>query len=216
MYDISVDDGEFFANNILVHNCDTFRYVVHDLLRDEFTLFSNRRKRNLFARDGALRFYNPATEHTAEVSRRVIYTLTNINGKFCLLEGCKVGDYWRVVDVVYHDNTSTDEIAAAVKGRTGDICIIECGDAYYHFVRALRQSAPMPVRVVDEEHDPARRIAATSDFVKSRVQFNETAANESADYSEFVTHLLDYNTDKGRDIEASVLLSGFVSYVIKN
>jgi len=215
VYDISVDDGEFFANNILVHNCDTFRYVVHDLLREEFILFSNRRKRNLFARDGALHFYNPATSDKADISRRIIYMLPNINGKFCLLEGCKVGDKWRVVDVVYHDNTSTDEIAAAVQGRNGDMCIVECGDAYYQFVRKLRVSAGMPVRVCDEEHDPARRIAATSDYVRSYVLFNETAVNESADYSEFVTHLLDYNADKGRDMEASVLLSGFVSYAVK-
>jgi hypothetical protein len=117
---------------------------------------------------------------------------------------------------VYHENTSTNEIAGAIESRDGDMCIVECGDAYYQFVRRLRATAGMPVRVCDEEHDPARRIAATSDFVRSRVLFNETATNESVDYSEFVTHLLDYNADKGRDIEASVLLSGFVSYVIKN
>ncbi len=197
------------------HLSDCFRYVVHDLLREEFILFCNRRKRNLFARDGALHFYNPATSDKADISRRIIYMLPNINGKFCLLEGCKVGDKWRVVDVVYHDNTSTDEIAAAVKGRNGDMCIVECGDAYYQFVRKLRVYAGMPVRVCDEEHDPARRIAATSDYVRSYVLFNETAVNESADYSEFVTHLLDYNADKGRDMEASVLLSGFVSYAVK-
>lgn len=197
------------------HLSDCFRYVVHDLLREEFILFCNRRKRNLFARDGALHFYNPATSDNADISRRIIYMLPNINGKFCLLEGCKVGDKWRVVDVVYHDNTSTDEIAAAVQGRNGDMCIVECGDAYYQFVRKLRVYAGMPVRVCDEEHDPARRIAATSDYVRSYVLFNETAVNESADYSEFVTHLLDYNADKGRDMEASVLLSGFVSYAVK-
>lgn len=197
------------------HLSDTFRYVVHDLLREEFTLFSNRRKRNLFARDGAIRYYNPATEDTADVSRRVLYVLPNCNGKFCLLEGCKVGEFWRVVDVVYHENTSTNEILDAIRTRKADMCLIECGDAYYHFVRELRKSAGMSVRVCDEEHDPERRIAATSDFVRERVQFNETAANESGDYSEFVTHLLDYNADKGRDMEASVLLSGFVSYAAK-
>ena len=216
VYDISVDDGEFFANNILVHNCDTFRYVVHDLLRENYVLFSNRRKRNLFARDGAIHFYNPATADSAVATRRVLYVLPNIGGRFCLLDGVLVGDHWRVVDVVYRENTSTDEIAGAIESRDGDMCIVECGDAYYQFVRRLRATAGMPVRICDEEHDPARRIAATSDFVKSRVLFNETAVNESPDYSEFITHLLDYNADKGRDIEASVLLSGFVSYVIKN
>lgn len=197
------------------HLSDTFRYVVHDLLREDYVLFSNRRKRNLFARDGAIRFYNPATADSAVVSSRVLYVLPNINGRFCLLEGALVGEHWRVVDVVYRENTSTDEIAGAVESRGGDMCIVECGDAYYQFVRRLRATAGMPVRICDEEHDPARRIAATSDFVRSNVLFNETAVNESGDYSEFVTHLLDYNADKGRDIEASVLLSGFVSYVIK-
>ena len=198
------------------HLSDCFRYIAHDLLREEYVLFSNRRKRNLFAREGAIRFYNPATADSAVVSSRVLYVLPNINGRFCLLEGALVGDHWRVVDVVYRENTSTDEIAGAVESRGGDMCIVECGEAYYQFVRRLRATAGMPVRICDEEHDPARRIAATSDFVKSRVLFNETAVNESGDYSEFVTHLLDYNADKGRDIEASVLLSGFVSYVIKN
>lgn len=197
------------------HLSDTFRYVVHDMLREEFTIFSNRRKRNIYARDGAIRFYNPSSEGVA-VSRRVLYVLPNISGKFCLLEGWQVGDFWRIVDVVYHDNTSTDEIADAITSRQADMCIVECGDAYYQFVRKLRSTAGMPVRVCDEEHDPTRRIAATSDFVRSHVQFNETAANSSGDYAEFVTHLLDYNADKGRDMEASVLLSGFVSYVIKN
>ena len=197
------------------HLSDCFRYIAHDLLREEYVLFSNRRKRNLFARDGAIRFYNPATADSAVVSSRVLYVLPNINGRFCLLEGALVGEHWRVVDVVYRENTSTDEIAGAVESRGGDMCIVECGEAYYQFVRRLRATAGMPVRICDEEHDPDRRIAATSDFVRSNVLFNETAVNESGDYSEFVTHLLDYNADKGRDIEASVLLSGFVSYVIK-
>lgn len=197
------------------HLSDCFRYIAHDLLREEYVLFSNRRKRNLFARDGVIRFYNPATADSAVVSSRVLYVLPNINGRFCLLEGALVGDHWRVVDVVYRENTSTDEIAGAVESRGGDMCIVECGEAYYQFVRRLRATAGMPVRVCDEENDPARRIAATSDYVRSHVLFNETATDESGDYSEFITHLLDYNADKGRDIEASVLLSGFVSYVIK-
>ena len=73
----------------------------------------------------------------------------------------------------------------------------------------------MAVRVCDEERDPARRIAATSDFVRDNVQFNETATNEDGDYSTFINDLLDYNADKSRDMEASVLLSGFVSYAVK-
>lgn len=197
------------------HLSDTFRYLIADVLADQYTLFSNRRKRNLYARDGLLHFYNPATDETAAIARKVLYVLPNYNGKLCMLQGCKVGNIWRVVDVVYRENTSTNEIETAIREHESDMCIIECGDAYYQFVRSLRQSVGMSVRVCDEEHDPARRIAATSDYVRDYVQFNETATNESGDYSAFVSALLDYNADKSRDIEASVLLSGFVSYVVK-
>ena len=194
------------------HLSDTFRYLIADVWKEQYTIFSNRRRRNIYAR-GGVNFYNP--DGKFEYSNRVIYLLPNYNGRLCLIEGCKIGDYWHVIDVVYHGNDSTDEIMQAVKDRQCDICIVECGDAYYQFVRKLRESVSMPVRVCDEEHDPKRRIVATSDFVKSNVQFNESAVDDNGDYSEFITHLLDYNTEKTYDIEASVALSGFVSYVVK-
>lgn len=194
------------------HLSDTFRYLIADVWKEQYTIFSNRRRRNIYAR-GGVNFYNP--DGKFEYTNKVLYLLPNYNGRLCLVEGCKIGDYWHVIDVVYHGNDSTDEILQAVKERQCDICIVECGDAYYQFVRKLRETVTMPVRVCDEEHDPKRRIAATSDFVKSNVQFNESATDYSGDYSDFITHLLDYNTEKDYDIEASVALSGFVSYVVK-
>lgn len=194
------------------HLSDTFRYLIADVWKEQYTIFSNRRRRNIYAR-GGVNFYNP--DGKFEYTNKVLYLLPNYNGRLCLVEGCKIGDYWHVIDVVYHGNDSTDEILQAVKERQCDICIVECGDAYYQFVRKLRETVTMPVRVCDEEHDPKRRIAATSDFVKSNVQFNESATDDSGDYSDFITHLLDYNTEKDYDIEASVALSGFVSYVVK-
>lgn len=194
------------------HLSDTFRYLIADIWKEQYTIFSNRRRRNIYAR-GGVNFYNP--DGKFEYANKVLYLLPNYNGRVCLIEGCKVGDNWHVIDVVYHINDSTDEILKCVKKRKSDICIVECGEAYYQFVRKLRESVAMPVRVCDEEHDPKRRIAATSDFVKSNVQFNENATDDNGDYSNFITHLLDYNTDKDYDIEASVALSGFVSYVVK-
>lgn len=194
------------------HLSDTFRYLIADIWKEQYTIFSNRRRRNIYAR-GGVNFYNP--DGKFEYANKVLYLLPNYNGRVCLIEGCKVGDNWHVIDVVYHINNSTDEILKCVKKRKSDICIVECGEAYYQFVRKLRESVTMPVRVCDEEHDPKRRIAATSDFVKSNVQFNESATDDNGDYSDFITHLLDYNTEKDYDIEASVALSGFVSYVVK-
>ena len=148
------------------HLSDTFRYLIADIWKEQYTIFSNRRRRNIYAR-GGVNFYNP--EGKFEYTNKVLYLLPNYNGRVCLIEGCKVGDNWHVIDVVYHINDSTDEILKCVKKRKSDICIVECGEAYYQFVRKLRESVTMPVRVCDEEHEPKRRIAARSDFVKSNV-----------------------------------------------
>lgn len=92
--------------------------------------------------------------------------------------------------------------------------IIECAESYYRFVKDLRKELK-GVRVIRETADIDRRIAATSDYVKSSIQFNESAATNNVDYAAFMNSLLDYR--KGRDSrEASAVLSGFVRYVVKS
>lgn len=41
------------------HLSDTFRYVVVDLCSEQYIEFSNRRKRNLYACNGTINFFNP-------------------------------------------------------------------------------------------------------------------------------------------------------------
>lgn len=66
-----------------------------------------------------------------------------------------------------------------------------------------------------ESADIDRRIAATSDYVKSNVLFNENKLNESAEYAAFMSNLLDYKKD-GESKEASAVLSGFIRFVVKS
>lgn len=212
MYDISTTTHTFFANGILVHNCDTFRYIVADILREQFLAFSNRRKRNLYARDGVIHFYNPATQ--CRYSKDIAYAMPNVNGKFALVHGKLCGNKWHITNLALCETSSTDEIAELLVKEGAAQTIIECAPAYFRFVRDLRKRI-LNVRAMNEAADVARRIAATADFVKNHLLFNEAAINDKIEYARFMTTLLDYNKNTGENYEASAVLSGFVQFVVK-
>lgn len=193
------------------HISDSFRYVVVDLMRGAFTNYSNLRKRNLYAKDGAIDFYNPETQ--CDYAREIVYAMPNINGKFALVHGKQCGNKWHIIDVALRETSSTDEIKQVLIEAASPQTIIECAPAYYRFVKDLRKELP-GVRAMQEVPDIDRRIAATSDYVKNHVLFNETALNESVEYSTFMANLLDYNKDSDSK-EASAVLSGFIQFVVK-
>ena len=193
------------------HISDTFRYVVVDMLREEFLLFSNRRKRNLYAKDGAIHFFNPETE--CVYSREIAYAMPNVNGKFALVHGKLCGEKWHILDVQLTETASTDEIKQILIATASPQTIIECAPAYYRFVKDLRKELP-GVRAMQEVPDIDRRIAATSDFVKNHLLFNEEKLNDDVVYSTFMANLLDYNKDSDSK-EASAVLSGFIQFVVK-
>ena len=194
------------------HISDTFRYVVADLVREKFLSFSNRRKRNLYARDGIVHFYNPDTE--CKYSREIVYAMPNVNGKFALVHGKLCGEKWHVVNLMLRETSSTDEMADILINTQSPQTIIECAQAYFRFVRDLRKEIPN-VRAMNEVADVDRRIAATSDFVKNHLLFNDTKLTEDVEYSQFMTNLFDYNRATGESIEASAVLSGFIQFVVK-
>lgn len=194
------------------HISDTFRYMVVDILREQFLLFSNRRKRNLYARDGVIHFYNPVTE--CNYSKEIVYAMPNVNGKFALVHGKLCGEKWHIVDLLLRETSSTDEITKILVDAKSPQTIIECAPAYFRFVRDLRKEIPN-VRAMNEVADVDRRIAATSDFVKNHLLFNEARLNEDVEYSQFMTNLFDYNKATGESIEASAVLSGFIQFVVK-
>lgn len=193
------------------HISDTFRYVVVDMLREEFLLFSNRRKRNLYAKDGAIHFFNPDTK--CVYSREIAYAMPNVNGKFALVHGKLCGEKWHILDVQLTETASTDEIKQILIDTASPQTIIECAPAYYRFVKDLRKELP-GIRAMQEVPDIDRRIAATSDFVKNHLLFNEERLNDDVVYSSFMANLLDYNKDSDSK-EASAVLSGFIQFVVK-
>ncbi len=194
------------------HLSDTFRYLVCDVLKDEFTLFSNRRKRNLYAKDGAINFFNPATD--CKYTEDIVYLLPNINGRFVMLHGRMCGDKWHIVSVAFRETSSTEEIRQAVLAEMCGSVVVECGQAYYSFVRGLRDDVD-EARIYKEATDIDRRISATSDYVRSNILFSESELNGNPEYALFMSNLLDYRKD-GQSKEASAALSGFIKYVIKS
>lgn len=195
------------------HLSDTFRYVVCDILKDEFITFSNKRKRNLYAQDGAIHFFNPGTE--CKYTNSVVYLSPNINGRFVLVKGCQCGNNWHITDVAYRETTSTDEIQKEISNYACSPTVIECADVYFPMVRQIREIAQYEIRAMRESADYDKRIAATSDYVKTSLLFSEKMLNESAEYSQFIASLLDYNKDSDNK-EASAVLSGFIAFVVKS
>jgi PBSX family phage terminase large subunit len=194
------------------HFSDTFRYVVCDLMKEEFIAFSNKRKRNIYARDGFITFYNP--EGVYEYSGSICYVMPNVEGKFLMLYGKRGGESWHIVDIVYSEDVSTDIMKEAILKREADNIVIECSDAYFTFVRMMRESCDKDIRVLKETQNVDNRIAATIDYVRSLIKFNEHEASENMDYGKFITALFDYNKDSTNK-EASAILSGFIQYVVK-
>ncbi|MBQ9524798.1 MAG: PBSX family phage terminase large subunit [Bacteroidaceae bacterium] len=194
------------------HLSDTFRYVVCDLMKEEFISFSNKRKRNLYARDGFVTFYNPSGKY--EYSDSLCYVMPNVNGRFLMIYGNKCGELWHITDIVFAESVSTDSIKSAIDARQTNNVVIECSDAYFNFVREMRESSDKDIRVIKEFADIDSRISATSDYVRTIIRFNEQEAVDNIDYGRFLTSLYDYNKDS-QNKEASTILSGFIQYVVK-
>ena len=194
------------------HLSDTLRYLVCDVLKDEFTAFAQQRKRNIYAKDGVINYYNPDTK--CEYRADVLYAMPNVNGKFCMVYGKLCGDNWNILHAELCETTSTEEIKSRIMACNPGTTIIECAESYYRFVKELRKELK-GVRVMRESADIDRRIAATSDYVKSNIRFNETGACTNIDYATFMSSLLDYKRG-GESREASAVLSGFIRYVVKS
>lgn len=193
------------------HLSDTFRYVVTDLCHEDYIAFSNRRKRNLYGNKGAFSYFNPSTEH--EYSNKIVYVIPNVNDHFLLVQAFKCGEKWHLVDVVYRQTSSMDEIKSSIKHHQANPYIVECSNAYFPMVRELRETLP-DVRVAKEFPDVDKRIAATSDYIKEYFLLSESKLEESEDYCRFLNSLLDYNIDS-ENKEANTALSGLAYYIIK-
>lgn len=212
VYDISVDDAEFFADGVLVHNCsDTLRYACFDLLRRHYTEFSMGRKRSLYA-EGGFKLFNPATEYAYE--QTVVYVLPSFGGRFALARMARVGDRWHLTDACLRDVKGSDEMAGWIRAFAADTYVVECQPELFPMVRGLRADLPQ-VSVLRLSGDYRIRISAMSDWVRSCVHLDPEKTGDG-EYGRFVNDLLDYGaaSDAGQ-AAASAVLSGAARVIIR-
>ena len=192
------------------HLSDTFRYVVTDIFNAEFIEFSNRRKRNMFARDGFLQYYNPINAYTYTDS--LLYIMPSVNGKFLFAHAGQCGTMWNIISAGIYESTEGPDVASLVNSVTATV-IVECPEAYFLVVRKLRSTSSNTIRAMKDQSDYSARIAATADLVKEVLRFNPESTDSS--YVAFVQNLLDYNQTK-ENYEASALISGLSHYISRN
>ena len=191
------------------HLTDTLRYVVHDIMYEEYVQFANRRKRNTYSEKGMFSFFNPEQKYKYKSS--IVYVMPNIEGKFYMCHAGECGDKWHMLDLVMLETTSTADMKKVIISHKADVYIVESSPAYFQMARELRSSLE-EVRVKKEYQDMNKRISATSDFIKTHFLLSESGMDNPV-YNSFITEVLDYNgTD---NIGASALLSGIAYNIIK-
>lgn len=192
------------------HLTDTLRYVVHDIMYEEYVQFANRRKRNMYSEKGVFSFFNP--EQNYNYTSSIVYVMPNIEGKFYMCYAGECGDKWHMLDLVMLETTSIVEMKNMILSHKADVYIVESSPAYFQMARELRADLP-EVRIKKEYQDMLKRIAATADFIKTHFLLSESGMDTPV-YQSFITEVLDYNgTD---NIGASALLSGIAYNIIKS
>ena len=194
------------------HFSDCMRYVCHDLLASEYVAFSNRRKRNLYAQDGAIHYYNPTIRYEYEDS--LMYVMPDVCGMFCMIEASRIGENWHITDIHYRQTASVTEMISLIASSETGECFVECAKAYFQMVRELREQTGKNVLVVKTDGDYQRRIAATSDFIASNIFFSSKMIGESDEYAASMESILDYRQGS-HEYGASAALSGLAKQLIK-
>lgn len=188
------------------HASDTFRYVVCDLLSSEFTEFSNRRKRNMYSKDGAIQYYNSDGKY--EYTDHLLYVMPNINGKVVYVEAKHVGDVWHIVSAGIDDSVGDEQLRSIVASCNCE-AVFECSEAYFNVIRSLRGDGHTVRAIKESGSDYPKRVMATADFVKRHYKFG------ISEYPIFLAALLDYVPGSKDGIEASAAVSGLAQYIAK-
>lgn len=194
------------------HLTDTLRYVVHDIMYEEYVQFANRRKRNTYSEKGMFSFFNPGLKYKYKSS--IVYVMPNIEGKFYMCHAGECGDKWHMLDLVMLETTSSAEMKKMIISHKADVYIVESSPAYFQMARELRSSLE-EVRIKKEYQDINKRISATSDFIKTHFLLSESGMDNPV-YNSFITEVLDYNGNGTDNIGASALLSGIAYNIIKS
>lgn len=202
------------------HALDTLTYFVCDILSDEFTDFSNARKRNMFGEKESFKFYNPHLKY--DYDARVIYCNPNVRGFVIMFvaERNRGTQIWHILHAVYTQIDSVEELKNRIyelkyehEERDEDFIVMECGKAYYNMVSEMRED-DLDVRVKSTPKNSEQITAALSDYVKNQFLFDSERKTEG-EYGDFLIEVMDYNKDTSYQCNCVSCLSSFAHLVIK-
>lgn len=193
------------------HCSDTARYLITDVLKERFYAFSNRRKRNIYAKDDFIKFFNPDVQRTEK--ENILYVIPNIEGKAVFVHGFLCGKKWHIVKALIDESQSVGRLGEIIRESGAMEVVVECQESYFSFVRQLREEMEN-IKAKRLSSDLARRISATSYIVGEMLRFDPDMLDNDARYSEFVGSLLDFDGGN-KGIEAGAAISGFIEYAVR-
>lgn len=190
------------------HLTDTMRYVCVDLLKDEYTRFSLRRKRSK-TKDDDMKYYNASVNMNA--TARVAYVMPCYNEMF-IMAIVDVGEFANIVDVSFNRSFSEEAVIDRISTFGPTYTVVECGKSFFPMVRNLRDRFD-DVKSLAECSNVDQRILAYAPTVRERVRFRSDY-EEFPEYFDFVNSIMDYNGSGEK--EAVNFISGVCAHVVKN
>jgi len=186
------------------HLTDTLRYVVVKVFEKEYTIFSNRRKRNSHKEEDML-YFNSQTK--IDYKSKIVFVMPDCNGKMIIIR-VRVHDFVDVLSVTFSDIYSEDVIFESLKDKPND-CIFECVNSYFPLIRSLREKGH-DIRGMKETTKLHQRISANENLVKTKFRFRDDYDTDP-EYVSFMNNMLDYN---GKDNYEALNILSLASYYI--
>lgn len=163
------------------HCTDTMRYVICDVLKDEYAAYSLRRKHNKHTGLNYIEKY--------EAEKHYTFIIPSFDSKASVVVMAKVGERYVVELAIIADSLTVDQIIPMVKGEP----VFESEKPFFDFGRELRRTFPALV-IRSPKVDADERIKATLPLMDSVFFLN----TEDENYLTFLDSLQDYNGKENR------------------
>lgn len=188
------------------HICDTLRYVIYQIFKNEYIDFSLSRKRSSVGEDELIH-YKPDFELQGV---RLCYLLPQSEGRAVLIR-CVIGEYIYIKDILYTTMFDDEAFIKGIKDHSPEKVIVECSNQYKHFLSDLR-SHKMNVWGIKDNANVDERITAYINYSKKCCRFNPDY-NSGLGYHDFINDLLDYPSSRKSAMNA---LCALVSYCVRS
>jgi hypothetical protein len=189
------------------HLTDAMRYVCVQVFSDEYTRFSNRRKRNSYKNENDMLYFN--SDSKIDYKSIIIFVMPDCNGKMIAVKS-GINEYVDVLEVIFSEDYNADRITGFLTGKI-DRVVFECNKSYIPIISSLRDKGHN-IFGTSEYSKLYTRISANENIIKTKFRFSDNydSINE---YCLFINNMMDY--DGNKNFEALNLLSMSANYINK-